>query len=293
VSNSETTTARARRAALDATVDEFARGVLADIERGQEPLPVWSKDVRRVLDELATPKPSTARLSQLVALDARLAVTTMHIAQSVSFGRLATPSLDLQQTIFALGPERLLAIVVGAGMAQLPELPRLQQRRRELQAVGGSSLRASAICMLAAPRMQDIDIAAAFLLGMLHGVGKYALYARLREAGDWREDTQQRLLLLSRWHARIGAAMVRQWALPAWLAAAVESQDQLGRQPEGDLRGELLAAAVVAARTAHAIDETAGHLAEFSRTGLDRDAWRAVLKAVPATTDALRSLLYG
>ena len=277
---------------VDAGVDAFAREVLADIERGNESLRVWSKDVQRLLDELNAPKPPTARLSQLVALDPRLAVTTMHAAQSPVFGQLATPSLDLQQTIFALGAERLRAIVVGAGVAQLPEQPRLQHWRREVLALGTSSIRTSAICMLVAPHVVGTDVVEAFLLGMLHNVGRFCLYARLRDAGEWREDTQQRLLLMSRWHARVGAAMVRHWALPGALADAIESQDQLGRADDADLRGEMLAAAVVAARTAHAVDETAAHLAEFSRTGLDRARWQAVLGAVPATVDALRALLH-
>jgi HD-like signal output (HDOD) protein len=292
VSKSEKQAARPAARGVDGAVDAFAREVLAEIGRGEEPLQVWSKDVRRVLDELATPKPSTARLSQLVALDARLAVTVMQAAQSATFGRLATPSLDLQQTIFALGPGRLRSIVLGAGMAQLPEQPRLQARRREVLAIGASSLRASAICMLAARHIGSIDVTDAFLLGMLHSVGKFRLYARLRAAGDWQQDTQQRLLLMSRWHARIGAATVRGWALPDWLADAVETQDQLGRAADADVRSELLAAAVVAARTVHAVEETAGHLADFSRTGLNRDAWRAVLTGVPAASNSLRTLLH-
>jgi HD-like signal output (HDOD) protein len=274
----------------DAAVDSFARAVLAEVERGDEPLLVWSKDVRRVLDELATPKPPTARLSQLVALDARLAVTTMEVAQSAAFGRIATPSLDLQQTIFALGPERLRSIVLGAGIAHLPEQPRLQQWRREVQAIGVGTLRSAAICMLAARQLGSVDVTDAFLLGMLHDVGKFCLYARLRDAGEWHADQPQRLLLMARWHTRIGAALVRHWELDAWLADALESQDLLGRGADADLRGELLAAAVVAARTAHAVDETAAHLAEFSRTGLDSAAWRKVLAAVPGATDVLRSL---
>ena len=291
MSRTETRSASRPASGSDAAVDTFARAVLAEIERGDDPLLVWSKDVRRVLDELANPKPLTARLSQLVALDARLAVTTMEVAQSASFGRIATPSLDLQQTIFALGPGRLRSIVTGAGIAQLPEQPRLQQWRREVQAIGSGSLRAAAICMLAARQLGSIDVTDAFLLGMLHDVGKFCLYARLRDAGDWHADQQQRLMLMARWHARISAAMVRNWGLDAWLADALESQDVLGRDVDSDLRGELLAAAVVAARTAHAVDETAAHLAEFSRTGLDSTAWRKVLTAVPVTTDSLRSLL--
>jgi HD-like signal output (HDOD) protein len=126
---------RPRAATADGAVDAFARGVLAEIERGEEPLLVWSKDVRQVLDELANPKPSTARLSQLVALDPRLAVTTMGVAQSTTFGRLATPSLDLQQTLFALGPDRLRCIVLGAGVAvqlSLYSMPRADLMRFHL-----------------------------------------------------------------------------------------------------------------------------------------------------------------
>jgi len=292
VTGAEQKAAHSPPATVDAGVDAFASAVLAEITRGEDPLLVWSKDVRRVLEELATPKPLTARLSQLVALDPRLAVTVMQAAQSATFGRIATPSLDLQQTIFALGPERLRAIVIGSGIAQLPEQPRLQVRRREVQAIGASGVRASAICMLAARHIGGIDVTDAFLLGMLHAVGKFSLHARLRGAGPWQEDLQQRLLLMSRWHARIGAATVRGWSLPAWLAAAVESQDLLGRDPDGDVRGELLAAAVVAARTVHAVEETAAHLTDFSRTGLGREAWRAVLTSVPATSNSLRTLLH-
>jgi HD-like signal output (HDOD) protein len=277
---------------IDAAVDSFARAALAKFERGDDQLVVWSNDVRRVLEELATPKPSTARLSQLMALDARLAMTVMQVAQSAVFDRIAAPNLDLQGTIFALGPERLRSIVLGAAIARLPEQPRLQLRRQEVQSIGDYSLRVSAICMLAAQRIGGTEVVEAFLLGMLHAVGKFCLYARLSSEGEWQEDIQQRTLLMTRWHARFGGAAVRSWGLPTWLAKAVETQDQLGCEDHFDARCELLAAAVVAARTEAADDDTASHLAEFSRVGLDRDGWSAVLAGVSSTSSSLRSLLY-
>jgi HD-like signal output (HDOD) protein len=245
-----------------------------------------------VLEELAMPKPSTARLSRLVALDTRLAMTIMQVSQSGVFGRIAAPSLDLQGAIFALGPERLRSIVLGAGISLLPEQPRLQSRRPEVQSIGDDSLRVSAICMLAAQRIGGIELFDAFLLGMLHAVGKFCLYARLCSEGEWQEDIQQRMLLMTRWHARFGAAAARGWGLPAWLAKAVEIQGQLGCEVPFDVRCELLAAAVVAARSVQAVDDTASHLAEFSRVGLDRDGWREVLAGASATSSSLRSLLH-
>jgi HD-like signal output (HDOD) protein len=278
-------------AGADAAINRFAASLIAQISAHDLHLAAWSKDCEQVLAELARPKPSTLRLAQLVAMDVRLAVLTLGVAQSPLFGSLASSGLDLQLIIATLGTARLRAIALAAGIAQLPAAPRLQALRSEVQEFGERGIAVAAICMQLAARTGRLDVTDAFLLGLTHNIGKFWLYANLRAAGDWHQDAARRRYLLSRWQAQVGAAALRSWALPDWLADAVANQEELGRDAADAAGGELLAAAVLAAGGSNEPAATATHLAEFSRVGLSAEDWLALLRGVPATTDALRVLL--
>lgn len=276
--------------AADAAADDFARRLVEEIGQGVAHLPAWSQDMERVLAETLRTKPSAARLVQWTAMDPSLVVAVMSAARMALFANSAGSQNDLQGALLALGPERLRALLFACGLLRLREAPRLQAWRRELQSLVAGNVRVSALCQLLAARTGVMGADDALGMGLLHNIGKYWLYARLPGAGAWQDEPRTRLGLLSRWHTRVAQAALASWNLPDWLGRAVAGQDELGGATRGADAAELLAAAVVAARTAQVPGGTARHLADFSRLGLDEADWRELFAQLPSAAARVQAL---
>jgi HD-like signal output (HDOD) protein len=171
------------------------------------------------------------------------------------------------------------------------ESPRLLHLRAELLQLSNNSTSVAAVAWLLAARVAGIDADEAMFAGLMHNAGKLCILARLDVANELYADRRLRLMLLMRWHAAVAQSLLESWQLPGWLCAAVGAQDTLGdRAGSGRGLNEVLAAAVIAARTSTDIDATAIHLANFSGFGLEVGDWRELLLQAPATTTAMRAL---
>ena len=81
-----------------------------------------------------------------------------------------------------------------------------------------------------------------------------------------------------------GASIAAQWQLPREVCAAVAAQERLAPQPavaadsaEAALLGSVLAAAVEATRTAHAVAATSQHLARRSTLLVNEPQWQELI----------------
>jgi HD-like signal output (HDOD) protein len=218
-------------------------------------------------------------------------VKIMHAADSPLFGRAGSLRTELKESVARLGHQRLRCLIYASGLAQVRNSPRLQHLRPLLVRMAETSANAAAVAWLLAQRVDGVSPDDAMLAGLLHNIGKLCLLANLDVASDLYTDRRLQLMLLSRSHTAVAAALVGFYGLPAWLSEAVAAQEQAAnRDVTQPLIVTVLAAAVIAARTVEAVDETATHLAGLAYLGLKSQDWQVLLRKVPATANAMREL---
>jgi HD-like signal output (HDOD) protein len=270
---------------------QFEATLIAALLAGKHRLPPWSPETERLRRMLATDAVKPGQWSKSLASNPHMVVKIMQAASSPLFGRAVRARAELKDAVAHLGHKGMLCLVYANALAQVRNAPRLQHLRPALVRVAESSANAAAVAWLVATENAELSPGDAMLAGMLHNVGKLCLLANLDISSELYTDRRLQLTLLARSHTAVAVALIRQYELPTWLSAAVAAQEQeLNMDRTQPLINEVLAAAVVAARTVEAVEETAAHLAGCTRLGLDSEAWRALLRKVPATANAMREL---
>jgi HD-like signal output (HDOD) protein len=275
----------------DNAAKQFGAVLVAAISAGQQRLPPWSPETERLRRMLATDSVKPGQWSKSLSSSPHMVVKIMQAASSPLFGRAVRARAELKDAVAHLGHKGMLCLVYANALAQVRNAPRLQHLRPALIRMAESSANAAAVAWLVAKENAGLSPDDAMLAGLLHNVGKLCLLANLDVSSELYTDLRKQLTLLASSHKAVAVALIRQFELPAWLAAAIAVQEQDSHiDPTQPLINEVLAAAVVAARTVEAVEETAAHLASFKRLGLDSSAWRALLRKVPATANAMREL---
>ena len=280
-------------AAPEEALWQFMQRAERELAKGRVLLPSWSKVTERARTALAAPDVDNEALARLLGAEAGLAVRVLTIANSALFMRGGRPLSDLKLAILRIGHDNLRSAVYAHALMQLRQAPKLLRQRPVLQQLWRESTAVAALARLVVLRTGQGDADAALLAGLLHNIGKLYLYVRCDLEGiDTRADPTF-IALLTVWHARIGSAVARNWQMSEGLCRAVATQDLLDGAADG--AAEPLAAALAAAiiGTASAVDsaqreQTAVHLAAFSRFGLEAQAWRELLAQAHAESTALR-----
>jgi HD-like signal output (HDOD) protein len=270
---------------------QFEATLVAAIVAGKQRLPPWSPETERLRRMLATDLVKPGQWSKSLASSPHMVVKIMQAAGSPLFGRAMRTRAELKDAVAHLGHKGMLCLVYANALAQVRNAPRLQHLRPVLVRLAESSANAAAVAWLVARENTALSADDAMLAGLLHNIGKLCLLANLDVGSELYTDRRAQLTLLAGSHTAVAVALISQLELPAWLSGAIIAQEQESNvEPNQPLINEVLAAAVAAARTVEAVEETAAHLAGFTRLGLNSDAWRALLRKVPATANAMREL---
>jgi putative nucleotidyltransferase with HDIG domain len=278
-------------AAQDRQLAEFMAALERELAAGVVTLPSWSKVTERARSALAAPTFNIDDVARLLGAEAGLAVRVLTLANSAMFMRGGRPLSDLKLAIIRIGHDMLRSAVYAHALLQLRQAPRLQRLRSALQQLWRESTQVAALARLVAARTGAGDPDAALLAGLLHNIGKLYLYVRLDGREDQSLNTPTTVTLLTAWHARVGAAIARNWQMPEELCQAVADQDLLdGEGTQSDLAAALSVAVIGATASSDPVqlEETAGHLANFSRFGLNAAAWLELLGRAQAESTALR-----
>lgn len=266
---------------------------LADAARQ---LPAWPIALQRVQAVLARDRFDADEAARLVAVDARLVLRIFDLAQSFFFGMHRQGASELPTTIGKLGIPGMRCALASAALANLRASPRLHQVRREVVQLGLGSCTVAAFAWRITAQSLVAIPADALLAGLVHNVGKLALLAQFGTGTQAQQDKRQRVALIVRLQAQLGARIARDWRLPDDVCNAIALQDKLSGKPlplnlEPDVPSlaSVLAAAVVAARTANDIDATAAHLVARSELSLTEAEWRDILREAPQIVAASRA----
>ncbi len=270
---------------------QFEATLLDALATGKQCLPPWSSETERLRRMLTSDSARPGQWSRSLASSPHMVVKIMQAASSPLFGRAMRTRAELKDAVAHLGHKGMLCLVYASALAQVRNAPRLQHLRPVLMRMAESSANAAAVAWLVAKENAALSTDDAMLAGLLHNIGKLCLLANLDVTSELYTNRRAQLTLLASSHVAVAVALLRQFELPTWLSVAIAAQDQeLNIDPGQPPINTVLAAAVAAARTVEAAEETAMHLANCTRLGLDGDAWLALLRKVPATANAMREL---
>jgi HD-like signal output (HDOD) protein len=278
-------------AVQDGQLSDFMVTLERELAAGVVNLPSWSKVTERARTALAAADFDVDELARLLGAEAGLAVRVLTLANSAMFMRGGRPLSDLKLAILRVGHDMLRSAVYAHALLQLRQAPKLQRLRPILQQLWRESTQVAALARLVASRTASADPDAALLAGLLHNIGKLYLHVRLDGREDLTPNAPLAVTLLTGWHARIGAAVARNWQMPEALCQALADQDVMEAMgAQGDLSA-ILSVAVIGAYASSdpaQLADTAAHLGEFTRFGLDAAAWLELLGRAQAESVALR-----
>lgn len=276
----------------DHQLAELMTGLERELRAGQVSLPPWSIATERARNALGAPTFNVDELARLLGAEAGLAGRVLTLANSALLMRGVRPLADLKLAILRIGHEMLRSAVYAHALMQLRQAPRLQMLRPIPQQLWREGTQVAALARLIVTRTGSGDPDAALLAGLLHNIGKLYLYVRLDNSEHPSQHAATSLSLLTPWHARIGAAIARNWRLPAALCQAVADQDLLPDAAGApDALSAALSVAVIgvnAAADPARLGATAAQLAEFTHYGLDAAAWLELLGRARQESMALR-----
>jgi HD-like signal output (HDOD) protein/CheY-like chemotaxis protein len=192
-------------------------------------LPTLPATYHKLVECLKDPNANLEDVARIISHDPSMSARLLKVVNSAYFG-LAKPVADVARAGSLLGLDRIMALVLGQGLFSGGEVP--QVRGFSLEALWSHSLAtASAAHRIAVEEKLDKEqVAAAFLAGMLHDIGKLVLaigvpedYARVLEMarGKPGRECELETLELQASHPDVGAYLVGLWGLPHTIAEAI------------------------------------------------------------------------
>lgn len=185
---------------------------------GELELPLLSTTALEVLSACADEDCAATDLTSILAHDPSLSGNVMRVVNSAAFAP-TEPVASLQRAIASLGIRavRNIAVAISVhgrvfrGPGYLPELRRIWQHAA-LAGVWAQEL----------ARTQRKNVEVAFLVGLLHDVGRPVVLEALTSIEETRDlDYAQLSPLLDEFHAEIGARVLAGWGLPESVALPV------------------------------------------------------------------------
>ena len=208
----------------------MAHGVQApnQIAQAVAALPPLPAVALRVVEVAQDPRSSAADLATVVSADPGLSAAMLRAANSAAFRRL-NEVRSVQQALVVLGFEQARNIAVSSAITSqyapnpLDALFRIEVFWRHSIAV---AFRASDL----AARNDEREVATAFTAGILHNMGRLAMFyadpagldQAVAEAIRRHEPLEEvELELLGYGHCAVGAALAERWNLPVALREAI------------------------------------------------------------------------
>ncbi len=220
-------------------------------------LPTLPATYQKLVECLKSPNADMDDVAKIISMDPSMSARLLKVVNSAYFG-LAKPVADVGRAGALLGLDRIMALVLGQGIFAGGEVP--QVRGFSLEKLWSHSVAtATAAHRIAIEEGMDKEqVAAAFMAGMLHDIGKLVLamgmpneYARVIELVNERPGAEREIetLELQASHTDVGAYLVGLWGLPNTIAEAIAFHED----PE-QATGEFGLAGIV-----HAADRIAHH----------------------------------
>jgi HD-like signal output (HDOD) protein len=270
--------------------------VIDRLTAAADQMPVLPQVAVRIMEEMRSPNVTAARLAELTKKDPILASTVLRVANSALYGG-RTEISDLAYAIARIGIDQARNLVLATVLRSKVADPKIYGAKgthmmdHALAVAFGSSLVASSV---------NLDSNEAFLCGLLHDFGRFALIKVLRDDGrGGTELSAEDQAWVDRFHPEAGAILAESWGLPEIVCETTRFHHYPEHAPDGFQRPAAVVgvADMVAHRLGLGADEKpdidvlnteAARWAEIDQAMLDD-----VMETLPGLFQTARSALFG
>lgn len=262
----------------------FVKELAAAVTRGKVELPSFPAVAMRVNQVLNDDSVSTERIVKVLGAEPALAARLLRMANSVALNPLGHEIRDLKMAVLRVGLDVLKSAAITFAMSQLKLAREYQGLESQFEVLWNRSARVAAACYATARNYLEFRPDEALLTGLLHDVGRLYILCHASRYPALMSDPGTYRQIADQWSPEIGKAILENWDMPDAMAAAVQGQDNLDRDPRKapDLTDVLIVGKRLADRLELPEELSAGALEGFEDlASLKR------LRLVPAALDRL------
>jgi putative nucleotidyltransferase with HDIG domain len=200
------------------------------LDRGDYEVPQLPATTLSALDLAGRPSADVHALVELITTDPLLSGELLRLANSALYaGRV--PAETLHQAVMRVGLRELRGLIFTVSLRGV--LLKDRVLRKYAEEVWRQALSVARVAR-AISRPLGVDPEQAYLLGLLHDVGKVALLTLLREEGRQGNDLTTALVgqTFHALHEKAGATMARAWRLPLGVASVAGTHHDPGANRE-------------------------------------------------------------
>jgi HD-like signal output (HDOD) protein len=225
----------------------FLQKLATEVSEGSIDLPCFPEVVIRVSTALADPKTTADHVVTIVGAEPRLAARILQTANSAAFNTSGKRLTDLRSAITRLGHQMVHGTAMSYAMQQMKNEAALRSVAQPMTQLWNRSITVASICRIVAGRTK-VNADAAFLTGLLHGIGNLYIMARAATQATGLGSEHSWLDLLVGWQASIGKAVLESWGFAEEMCDAVGEQEDHERRwkHEAALSDVLIASLVLA-----------------------------------------------
>ncbi len=275
---------------------QFLSRLAGEVSSGTVDLPCFPDIVIRIRNALVDPKTTPERTVTIVGAEPRLTARLLQTVNSAAFNQSGKPITDLKTAITRLGHQLVQSAAMAFAVQQMKNEQSLRSISHQLSELWKESIAVASICQVMARRTK-LNPDEAFLVGLLHGIGR--MYIMVRAVGKGAEfgNYNSFMDMVAGWHASIGKAVLENWGFGGEMADAVGNQDDAERErkraQEVDLSDLLIAGVLLGRALQLPIPRTVEvkGVAAFSVIGLSDQDVVAILRHAQYQLTSLQDTL--
>ena len=273
----------------------FVTELANELSRGKIELPSFPEIAMRVRKVLSDENVTAADVVRVVGVEPMLAARIVAMANSVALGRSDKSISDLRTAVTRVGFNLVRSASIAFAMAQLRAAESLKACRKPLEEHWQRSATVASFAYVVARRHSAVNADTALLAGLLHGIGKLYILARVARHPKLFADTASYQAIESQWHVSIAQALLQNWGISEDIGAAIEHFEDTQRENDGavDLTDILSVASIVAGmhESPDSLEITLQLHRGAQRMHLDRKALNALVAESNDEVELIRQTL--
>ncbi len=273
---------------------EFLALLARELSEGKVELPGFPHIFARVCRALNDPQITAHKMAAMIGAEPGLAARIMARANSVAFNPSSQPVGELPAAIVRLGDVNVRSVACAFAVAQMRHGESLRSVASDLGALWEISTQVAAVAYVVATTSR-LNPDQAFLAGLMHGIGKLYIFARMAQQGEAFTSAAQIRDVTDGWQAGIGKSLLENWDFPANIVEAVDEQDHQSRRPHApaDIADAIICAKQISlnAKDAEALGWHIQNNRAFAQLGLDAPRCAAIVLEANAELGAMRAAL--
>jgi HD-like signal output (HDOD) protein len=228
----------------------FVRELAEIMNRGHVELPSFPAVAARVIQVLNDQSASTEQVVKVLGAEPALAARTLRMANSIALNPAGHEIRDLRMGVLRVGFDVLRSAAITFAMSQLKDARNYEGSEAQFAALWRRSSLVAATCYATAKEHRLFRPNNAMLAGLLHDVGRLYLFCQSGRYPALTRDPEGSRQVMDEWSPPLGKAILDNWNMAEDLAAAVEKQNDLDRDPEAaaDLADILIVGKILACR---------------------------------------------